>query len=168
MMRPYADPRYCVKCSSTKPLADFYIKGRTLQGRPRYDAFCKVCRKAQVRAYCKKNPLVVRARKKLWQATRGKFVCRERHLRRTYNTSQMAYDLQFQGQNGVCAICGRLPAEGEYRFAFDHDHETGLTRGVLCSACNGGLGCFRDRPDLLRSALTYLAAWSIQHKGQVA
>ncbi|MCW2679741.1 MAG: phage endonuclease [Frankiales bacterium] len=54
-------------------------------------------------------------------------------------------------QGGVCALCReRAPQH------VDHDHMTGQVRGVLCSCCNQGLGNFRDRADVLRTAIDYL------------
>jgi hypothetical protein len=49
-----------------------------------------------------------------------------------------------------CEICGDV---GQ---AVDHDHKTGEVRGVLCHACNIGLGKFEDNPDLIKLALEYL------------
>lgn len=43
----------------------------------------------------------------------------------------------------------------------DHDHETGETRGMLCSACNKMLGFARDDPEILRRALEYLHFWDV-------
>jgi hypothetical protein len=40
----------------------------------------------------------------------------------------------------------------------DHDHRNGAPRGVLCHHCNAGLGCFRDSPEILASAIAYLSA----------
>ncbi|HXA62906.1 MAG TPA: endonuclease VII domain-containing protein, partial [Streptosporangiaceae bacterium] len=48
-------------------------------------------------------------------------------------------------------ICLRSPSAH-----VDHDHETGLFRGVLCFSCNGALGQFQDDPERLRSAADYL------------
>jgi Recombination endonuclease VII len=56
-------------------------------------------------------------------------------------------------QGGVCAICGKQKPEH-----VDHDHKTNSVRGVLCFNCNGGLGQFRDQPELLLRALEYLEA----------
>ncbi len=54
-------------------------------------------------------------------------------------------------QDGLCAICRCAPAEH-----VDHDHETGAVRALLCFGCNGGLGQFRDEPDVLRAAAEYV------------
>jgi hypothetical protein len=64
-------------------------------------------------------------------------------------------------QGNRCAICGDVFADatGRYkkRLAYvDHSHKTGHIRGLLCPACNKGLGFFRDNPDILRNAITYL------------
>ncbi|WP_082772151.1 endonuclease domain-containing protein [Actinoplanes sp. TFC3] len=38
----------------------------------------------------------------------------------------------------------------------EHDHRTDRLRGILCFNCNGGLGQFRDDPEFLANAITYL------------
>lgn len=40
----------------------------------------------------------------------------------------------------------------------DHDHASGAVRGLLCSACNTGMGLLGDNPNLLRIAAQYLEA----------
>jgi hypothetical protein len=57
-----------------------------------------------------------------------------------------------EGQGGRCAICRERPPTDT-----DHDHLTGVVRGLLCNACNLGLGQFRDDPGLLLAAAEYLA-----------
>ena len=42
------------------------------------------------------------------------------------------------------------------RACIDHNHKTNKVRGILCAACNWGIGMFKDDPILLQSALTYL------------
>jgi|SRR5882672_5089611 len=54
----------------------------------------------------------------------------------------------------VCAICGKPP--GSKALDIDHDHSTGVVRGLLCNNCNRGLGRLKDSPSLLREAALYL------------
>jgi hypothetical protein len=42
------------------------------------------------------------------------------------------------------------------RLVYDHDHTTGMIRGVLCHRCNTALGWFKDDPTLISKALDYL------------
>ena len=69
---------------------------------------------------------------------------RDKRLREQYNISADEWDIIFALQGGVCAICKRnknskgLPAT----FNTDHDHKTGLTRGILCVNCNKKLNEF--------------------------
>lgn len=42
-------------------------------------------------------------------------------------------------QGHCCFICG-APASTERRLATDHDHKTGLIRGLLCARCNRCFG----------------------------
>ena len=55
---------------------------------------------------------------------------------------------------GFCDIC-KSPYDLD-KLVIDHDHKTGEFRGWLCSACNTGLGYFRDDPSLLTFAIAYL------------
>jgi hypothetical protein len=45
------------------------------------------------------------------------------------------YAMALEAQHGLCAICRRPPRAAQ-RLAVDHDHKTGLWRGLLCFACN--------------------------------
>lgn len=60
-----------------------------------------------------------------------------------------------EAQDGGCAICGRPPKN--QRLSVDHDHKTGLVRGLLCWTCNHRvLGNVRDNVELLMKAAAYL------------
>lgn len=57
----------------------------------------------------------------------------------------------------TCNICGALDGGGRHgNLHVDHCHTTGRVRGVLCNQCNTGIGKFKDDPDLLRKAASYL------------
>ena len=80
---------------------------------------------------------------------------RKSHLKRTYGMTPEDYDVILAAQGGGCGICGLKSNRGK-RFVFDHDHETGRVRGLLCSRCNLALGAFNDDPELLHRAAWFL------------
>lgn len=72
-------------------------------------------------------------------------------------------------QDHKCAICC-VPIEFNTRIVsvsacVDHDHSQALTRGILCRACNLGLGHFKDSIENLDRAIKYLKAWKSERKG---
>lgn len=77
---------------------------------------------------------------------------RRYHLKRTYGISLEEYErLAIDG----CHICGAREA-GKKSLHVDHCHSTGQVRGILCDACNKGIGSFRDDTELLEKAISYL------------
>jgi len=53
-----------------------------------------------------------------------------------------------------CDCCGATcRGKGQH---IDHDHQTGLVRGVLCSGCNRGIGFLGDSAEGVERALSYL------------
>ena len=65
------------------------------------------------------------------------------------------YAYMLGDQKGVCKICKKVCTSGR-ALAIDHDHKTGLVRGLLCGKCNRGLGLFDDNVNLLLKAANYL------------
>lgn len=64
-----------------------------------------------------------------------------------YGITIAEYDAMLASQNGVCAICKRVPPSSRIlKFSVDHDHETGEVRGLLCQRCNMALHYLEDRP----------------------
>ena len=91
-----------------------------------------------------------------WQQTHpGENLPRNRHYQLAkYGLTALDFEEMSRVQSGVCAICGEPP--GPRRLAVDHDHHTGTIRGLLCFRCNVGLGYFRDDPERLLRAVSYL------------
>lgn len=80
---------------------------------------------------------------------------RAAHFRVKYGITLEQFDELLASQGGCCAICETTSpvAPG---WVLDHDHSTGALRGVLCSPCNKGLGCFEDQGHRLHAAERYL------------
>lgn len=85
---------------------------------------------------------------------------RDKDLRKTFGISLADYDKMLSDQNGVCAICGMKETTTRngklLSLAVDHDHSTDKIRGLLCIACNTGIGKMGDSPSLMRAAADYL------------
>lgn len=79
---------------------------------------------------------------------------RSHNLKRNYGITLTQFNALLDQQNGVCAICGGPPTRRGWHV--DHDHQTGVIRGILCNGCNIGLGGMRDNPAVLRSAAAYI------------
>lgn len=96
-------------------------------------------------------------RDKKRQASNSKFQFRWRILKH-YGLSIEKYEEMLAKQNNCCAICKTTEPGGNStgKWNIDHDHKTGKVRGLLCGACNRGIGMFKDNPDLLESARNYL------------
>lgn len=52
----------------------------------------------------------------------------------------------------VCTKCQTRRPVSDFYF------QTRRVRGLLCQACNRGLGCFTDNVDFLKEAIKYLEA----------
>lgn len=76
------------------------------------------------------------------------------HLRYKFGITLEEYDALLDAQDGRCAICGARP-EGRM-LDVDHDHATGIVRGLLCNNCNRGIGHLGDDAERLLAAAAYL------------
>lgn len=84
-----------------------------------------------------------------------------RYLEKTYGITIDEYNTLLEEQDNRCAICG---GEGflmdndrhKVKLVVDHDHNTGVIRGLLCHNCNRAIGLFHDNVNDLESAIKYL------------
>lgn len=79
---------------------------------------------------------------------------KDAYLKRTYNVSLEEWELILAAQGGVCAICGNPPKQRALHT--EHDHSTGLVRGLCCFFCNAQILRQRVTPELLRRAADYM------------
>ena len=130
--RPIIDEKIqCRKCMEWKSLNSFYKNKKKRNG---IEGYCKSC-----------SIQLVRGR---YSVTKARAWSRQRN----YGLSEEAYQQLLKEQDDLCAICKGILT----RPHVDHNHKTGNVRGILCSACNFGLGFFRDDFDYLQAAIHYL------------
>lgn len=102
-----------------------------------------------------KHPEKHRAAQRKWRlANPEKTKASDRKKR--YGIDGKTYLALLSAQAGACAICGD---DIRYRATVDHNHLTGMVRGLLCNGCNIGLGRFRDDPIRLHRAADYIEKW---------
>lgn len=65
------------------------------------------------------------------------------------------YNELLADQKGSCALCHKPNVKGK-KLAVDHDHKTGIIRGLLCNRCNAALGALGDNVDSITEVLNYL------------
>ncbi len=113
--------KWCAQCQSEQPRSAFG-SNRSSRGRP--DLLLPALPQRRVR--------------ELREQRHG--TTRDFHLKRRYGLTSADVDAMVVEQGGVCAVCRTRPPQH-----VDHDHLTGLVRGILCSTCNQGLGNFARR-----------------------
>ena len=74
-------------------------------------------------------------------------------LRQRYGIGLEEFETMLVEQGGRCAACGR----SDRRLIVDHDHATGVVRGLVCASCNRVVsGLESPSRDVCEE---YLAAW---------
>jgi hypothetical protein len=81
---------------------------------------------------------------------------RNLNLKSKFGMTRAEYERLREQQDNRCAICKVDKPGGRGDWHVDHNHETGVSRGLLCLGCNIGLGCFKDDPAFLEAAALYL------------
>jgi peptide methionine sulfoxide reductase MsrB len=129
--------RYCPSCQQVLPIEDFVRNRRTKSG---WGSYCRPCQRAKVAESVK----------------RRHGTTRHYHLKRRYGIGADDVLAMLETQGSACLICRRQLSVATAHV--DHDHATGKVRGILCFACNGGMGQFGDDPEVLMRAARYLLA----------
>jgi hypothetical protein len=133
-----SNAKVCKHCNEIKLLIDYHENKEMRDGRSSY---CKPC--ASYRA-------------KVWKEN-NKDRAKDQELQKKYGISLVDHITMYKEQDGKCAICGIAEKDAPRGKLFvDHDHETGVVRGLLCHHCNSGLGHFMDNLDNLKRAHWYL------------
>jgi hypothetical protein len=128
----------CTKCDESKDLAKF---GKNKKSKSGLRTVCDSCHNEARRIYRLNN----------------KAQLRDYHLQATYGLTPLAYKTMYEAQGGCCKICSIKEKHApNQRLCVDHDHDTGVVRGLLCSKCNAAIGLLQDSSEFTIKATTYL------------
>ena len=144
----------CPRCGESKGLT-LYNRDKT---RPNgHSWICKQCSRKKDREYESRRPKrIQRERKPSRNKKRNRIHSGQRNIESKYKISQDTYNKMLEQQGDRCAICGTPTSYLQRSLAVDHNHKTGLVRGLLCSACNGMLGLAKDDRWILLRGIEYL------------
>ncbi len=173
----------CGTCDSIKPFSEFHVNRAKSSGLA---TECKVCVRHRTAEWTAANPDRVKAYRKAYyletkvqQCARAK-TWREQNLPRakasaaawrgknkdalkaakrksTTGFTTEIFNQFWEAQKGLCGICKKdLATVPSKQVHADHDHVSGLARGILCHHCNVALGYFKDSVSLLAAAGAYL------------
>ena len=126
----------CSRCNIPQPLDAFYQRS----GRKNRSSICMPCRRKYERERYTKGT------EERLAATR----------QRRYGLTPQEIVQMFKDQNYTCACCNDPLPENRKHVHIDHDHKTGIVRGILCRNCNLTVAYGRDDPARLRAAAWFL------------
>ena len=135
--------KQCIKCNLYFPHSSFRRNKRQKDG---LEYYCRKCSSNLHKIYDHKRDAT----------TIRQLSLKRNQLHREYGLTLPQYQEMLNDQHFLCAICKKGENDVDRSFAVDHDHKTGKVRGLLCNSCNAGLGYFKDSPEILKSAISYL------------
>lgn len=107
-------------------------------------------------AVCGTVDIIGRSNRKSFECGPAKKASQRDYVfRRKYGITLEERDGLWLSQDRKCAICRSDVTKEEAHT--DHDHVSGVVRGILCGDCNRGLGMFRDSIEFLGNAVRYLS-----------
>lgn len=139
--------KQCNACGKRKSFAEFWVDVHSPDGVCQKCAECLLERKYK---RINKDP------------EKHKHMSRNARLKNKYGVDIEWYTAKLKEQSGKCAICGvsenlKVGIGSIESFHVDHDHETGVIRGLLCGSCNRAIGLLGDSSATANNAAIYLA-----------
>jgi hypothetical protein len=126
--------KVCTLCRETLPVGRFHKGGSSSDG---LKSWCKACVARKDQEWHLNHP---KQRSEVW-------------MRFRYGIEPSEFSRLMAAQDNACAIC-RQPF-GAAKMAgprIDHDHESGIVRGLLCHNCNVGIACLKESRQVLLQA----------------
>lgn len=158
----------CTGCKEIKPLEDYYRSVNRSDGRLAYCKTCEIARKKLPRTKIRnkerydKNPDRVINSTKKWQSKNPKHVreyyWQKQNIKLSDNTlfTYEKYQEELVKCDNKCMICRIHQNQIKTKLVVDHNHHTGIYRGILCSICNILLGKIKKDTLLIIKMNEYL------------
>lgn len=138
----------CICCHKIKPNDNFSPKGWKSPYELDRDNICDKCKRYHGKSSVNDNDFHKKKEKS--------------YYKRNYNITNEEYNFLFAAQEGKCKICETHQSDLKKKLSVDHCHETGHVRGLLCQACNSGIGFLKDSAEILEKAINYIRKASFE------
>lgn len=147
--------KVCPACKENKPVSEFNKKTKQRNGLCPY---CRDCIKMKYHEKIRIDPDYFNRRQneRRKEDPDYRISAYQRNKERKYGISQEKFDKILKSQKGKCAICGIHQRDLKRKLAIDHNHDTGVVRGLLCHKCNFLLGYANEDLDVLQNSINYL------------
>ena len=132
----------CGRCKVDKNRDSFYKSSYSKDG---LEFECKQCtRERKLAKYPEHRAKILLKQKEAYQANpkEKRRRTRDNELARKFGINREKYNDMLAKCGNACEICGASGDEFMRGLHIDHNHCTGLVRGILCVRCNQGLGNF--------------------------
>jgi hypothetical protein len=173
----------CTKCKVNKSLTDYH---KSKISKDRHVSACKVCESkrkqdlydpikhnetyekgkvkylARQKVYYAENKEVIKKTSKAYyKKNKQKWLEAGWKAKGIFNRqgkifTKEDFDYELTRANQECEICHNDGNEHKKGLCVDHDHNTGIVRGILCGHCNVAIGMFKDDIIKLNQAIKYL------------
>lgn len=154
----------CKRCKTEKSTDQFRYYDRPTTKF--FSKKCKACLLEEKREWVKANFHQDNTRNKAYNQRHALRIRGNKLIKywpgSTWQQALDQYNKLLVQQNYKCALCDKMesrihPETGTYwTLAVDHCHITDAVRGLLCNACNRGLGLLGDSVDSLTRVVSYL------------
>lgn len=134
-----ADELFCSICLQYKKDDEFPRQAAKKYNRYR-DTRCRSCQSAT---------------KKLPENRARARVSERRRKLVNWGTTEAQVTHMFEEQGSCCEACKRPLELWGRNMVIDHDHATGLFRGILCSSCNSFLGIVEENIERIQGLIEY-------------
>ncbi len=145
----------CSVCRKHLPVKEFHKDVSRKDGLQRT---CKTCRPVTAARWRKAHREKENSRQRRWNRdnpSKSRLFSWRARLKKKYDMTEEQYTERLNKQNGLCAVCGKVPKKG-MALVVEHDHVTNEVRGLVHNNCNLVLGFAGDSIEVLQGAIKYL------------
>jgi hypothetical protein len=114
--------------------------------------------------YLKNKTILIKKSRDYRKIPENKQKIRNAYFIREYGINLNDYNNLLKLQNNKCCLCfSDFDFDNKNKFypRVDHNHKTGIIRGILCNSCNLALGYIYDNLNVAKNIVSYLEKYNL-------